>query len=144
MLSQIRALRGEIVGARDLKYVDLKILDVLDQSLAARSEELSNACVNFLLQENSLLPYETRAQSISENIINLQKAIDAKTIEEEINNLSSQLELLVDIVNNLKIEDTSQSTQIIENISVIFARLNQERFRIIKKEKRDFRKRIVS
>lgn len=135
LLSQIRALRGEITGARDLKYADVRILDALDQSLAARSEELSNACVNFLLQENSLSPYETRAQSISENIISLQKAIDAKTIEEEINNLSGQLELLVDIVNNLKIEDTSQSTQIIEHISMIFARLNQERLELSKRKR---------
>ncbi|MCI3939033.1 DNA repair ATPase [Chryseobacterium aahli] len=135
MLSQIRALRGEITGARDLKYVDAKILDTLDESLSVRSGELSSACVNFLLQENSLSPYETRAQSISENIINLQKAIDAKTIEEDINNLSGQLELLVNIVNNLKIEDTSQSTQIIENISVIFARLNQERLELSKRKR---------
>ena len=135
MLSQIRALRGEITGARDLKYVDVVILDSLEKSLAERSEELSNACVNFLLQDDALLPYQNRAQQISENIINLQKAIDAKTIEEEINNLSAQLELLVDIVNNLKIEDTSQSTQIIENISVIFARLNQERLELSKRKR---------
>ena len=135
MLSQIRALRGEITGARDLKYVDVAILDSLEKSLAERSEELSNACVNFLLQDDALLPYQNRAQQISENIINLQKAIDAKTIEEEINNLSGQLELLVDIVNNLKIEDTSQSTQIIENISVIFARLNQERLELSKRKR---------
>ncbi|UOE38781.1 DNA repair ATPase [Chryseobacterium oryzae] len=135
MLSQIRALRGEITGARDLKYVDTAILDSLEKSLAERSEELSNACVNFLLQDEALLPYQNRAQQISENIINLQKAIDAKTIEEEVNNLSAQLELLVDIVNNLKIEDTSQSTQIIENISVIFARLNQERLELSKRKR---------
>lgn len=135
MLSQIRALRGEITGARNLKYVDVAILDSLEKSLSERSEELSNACVNFLLQDEALLPYQNRAQVISENIINLQKAIDAKTIEEEINNLSGQLELLVDIVNNLKIEDTSQSTQIIENISVIFARLNQERLELSKRKR---------
>lgn len=135
MLSQIRALRGEITGARELKYVEVALLDQLEKSLAERSDELSNACVNFLLQENSLAPYQQRAQTISENIINLQKAIDAKTIDEEITNLSGQLELLVDIVNNLKIEDTSHSTQIIENISVIFARLNQERLELTKRKR---------
>lgn len=135
MLSKIRALRGEITGARELKYADLAVLDSLEKSLATRSEELSNACVSFLLQENSLSPYQERAQTITEQIVNLQKAIDAKTIEEEINNLSGQLELLVDIVNNLKIEDTSQSTQIIENISLIFARLNQERLELSKRKR---------
>ncbi len=135
MLSQIRALRGEITSARELKYADTEILDGLEKSLSERSEELSNACVTFLLQENSLLPYQQRAETITEQIIHLEKAIDAKTIEEEINNLSAQLELLVDIVNNLKIEDTSQSTQIIENISLIFARLNQERLELSKRKR---------
>jgi hypothetical protein len=143
-LSQIRALRGDVAGARELKYADTALLDLLDKSLADRYTELSNACVDFLLQEGALLPYEEKAQKISEDIIALQKAIDAKTIEENINILSSQLELLVDIVNNLKIEDTSQSTQIIENISLIFARLNQERLELSKRKREISGKELAS
>ncbi|MGV2453122.1 UNVERIFIED_CONTAM: DNA repair ATPase [Ralstonia mannitolilytica] len=143
-LSQIRTLRGEVTGAREFKYADTALLDKLEKSLAGRYTELSNACVEFLLQEGALLPYEERAQQISEDIIGLQKAIDAKTIEENINTLSGQLELLVDIVNNLKIEDTSQSTQIIENISLIFARLNQERLGLSKRKREISGKELAS
>ncbi len=143
-LSQIRALRGEVTGARELKYADTALRDKLEKSLADRYTELSNACVEFLLQEGALLPYEERAQQISEDIIGLQKAIDAKTIEENINTLSGQLELLVDIVNNLKIEDTSQSTKIIENISLIFAKLNQERLELSKRKREISGKELAS
>ncbi|GEN75318.1 DNA repair ATPase [Chryseobacterium hagamense] len=135
MLSRIRALRGEITGAKDLKYADAAMLDALEQSLADRSQALSNACVDFLLQDDALLPYQGRAKRISESIVNLQKAVETRRVEEEINELSGQLDLLVDVVNNLKIEDTSQSTQIIENISVIFARLNQERLELSKRKR---------
>nr|WP_318847730.1 DNA repair ATPase [Chryseobacterium sp. JV558] len=143
-LSQIRTLRGEVTGTRELKYADTALLDSLEKSLADRYNELSNACVDFLLQEGALLPYEEKAQKISEDIIELQKAINAKTIEENINTLSGQLELLVDIVNNLKIEDTSQSTQIIENISLIFARLNQERLELSKRKREISGKELAS
>lgn len=143
-LSQIRALRGEVTGGRELKYADAVLLDTLEKSLADRYTELSNACVDFLLQDQALLPYEERAKKISEEIIALQKAIDAKMIEENINILSGQLELLVDIVNNLKIEDTSQSTQIIENISLIFARLNQERLELGKRKREISGKELAS
>ncbi|WP_278351831.1 DNA repair ATPase [Chryseobacterium gleum] len=143
-LSQIRALRGEVTGARELKYAVTALLDRLEKSLADRYTELSNACVEFLLQEGALLPYEERAQQISEDITGLQKAIDARTIEENINTLSGQLELLVDIVNNLKIEDTSQSTQIIENISLIFAKLNQERLELSKRKREISGKELAS
>ncbi len=143
-LSQIRALRGEVTGARELKYADVNLLDSLEKALSDRYTELSNACVDFLLQEGALLPYEEKAQTISEDIIALQKAIDAKTIDESISTLSGQLELLVDIVNNLKIEDTSQSTQIIENISLIFARLNQERLELSKRKREISGKELAS
>ncbi|WET47970.1 DNA repair ATPase [Chryseobacterium indologenes] len=143
-LSQIRALRGEVTAARELKYADADLLDAFEKALSDRYTELSNACVEFLLQEGALLPYEEKAQHISEDIVALQKAIDAKTIDENINTLSGQLELLVDIVNNLKIEDTSQSTQIIENISLIFARLNQERLELSKRKREISGKELAS
>ncbi|AZA81317.1 AAA family ATPase [Chryseobacterium lactis] len=143
-LSQIRALRGEVTGARELKYADESLLNSLEKLLADRYTELSNACVDFLLQDGALIPYEEKAQKISEEIIGLQKAIDAKSIDENISTLSGQLELLVDIVNNLKIEDTSQSTQIIENISLIFARLNQERLELSKRKREISGKELAS
>ncbi|MDM1554044.1 MULTISPECIES: DNA repair ATPase [Chryseobacterium] len=143
-LSQIRELRGEVTAARELKYADADLLDAFEKALSDRYTELSNACVEFLLQEGALLPYEEKAQHISEDIVALQKAIDAKTIDENINTLSGQLELLVDIVNNLKIEDTSQSTQIIENISLIFARLNQERLELSKRKREISGKELAS
>lgn len=143
-LSQIRVLRGEVTGARELKYADPQLLNTLEKSLSERYHKLSNACVDFLLQEGALSPYEEKAQGISKEIINLQKAVDAKIIEENINTLSGQLELLVDIVNNLKIEDTSQSTQIIENISLIFARLNQERLELGKRKREISGKELAS
>lgn len=143
-LSQIRVLRGEVTGARALQYADTDLLDVLEKSLADRYTELSNACVEFLLQEGALLPYEEKARKISEDIIGLRKAVDARIIDENINTLSGQLELLVDIVNNLKIEDTSQSTQIIENISLIFARLNQERLELSKRKREISGKELAS
>ncbi|QIY91797.1 DNA repair ATPase [Chryseobacterium gallinarum] len=144
VLSQIRALRGEVAGGKALKYADTALLESLENSLADRYTVLSNACVEFLLQEGALLPYEDRAQQISEDIIGLQKTVDAKVIEENINTLSGQLELLVDIVNNLKIEDTSQSTLIIENISLIFARLNQERLELSKRKREISGKELAS
>lgn len=135
VLAQIRGLRGEIIGAKELKYVDVTLLDSLEQQLHERAESLSNACVSFLLQDNALLPYQEKVAIINQQIAALQKAIDAKSLENDIDELALQLELLVDIVNNLKIEDTSQSTQIIENISLIFAQINQQRIELNNKKR---------
>jgi len=135
VLSQIRALRGELIGAKELKYADIALLESLEKQLHERADELSNACVSFLLQDNALLPYQEKAALINQQIADLKKTIDAKTLEKDIDELALQLELLVDIVNNLKIEDASHSTQIIENISLIFAQINQQRIELNNKKR---------
>ncbi len=135
VLARIRGLRGEIIGAKELKYVEISVLQSLEEQLQERAESLSNACVSFLLQDNALLPYQEKVVAINQQIAALQKAIDAKSLEQNIDELALQLELLVDIVNNLKIEDTSQSTQIIENISLIFAQINQQRIELNNKKR---------
>lgn len=134
-LSQIRRLRGELSGAKDLKYADIGLIEGLEKQLDERSKELSDKCVVFLLQPNALQSYHEKADHISTAIKELKKAVEGKALEKQIDELALQLELLVDIVNNLKIEDTSHSTQIIESISVIFARLNQERIELGKRRR---------
>ena len=57
----------------------------------------------------------------------IEKVFDAKVIEEACLKIASELELLIDILNSLKIEDATQTTKIIEKISVIFASLNEVR-----------------
>lgn len=134
-LANIRSLRGEIIGLKDLAYIDLSTIDVWEEQLAKRGNELSESCVSFLLQDNALLPYQEQINRTSESIQALTKTIEARDLEKNLDDLSVQLELLVDIVNNLKIEDASHSTQIIENISVIFAQINQERIAINNKKR---------
>ena len=60
-------------------------------------------------------------------VASIEKVIDAKVIEEACLKIASELELLIDILNSLKIEDATQTTKIIEKISVIFASLNEVR-----------------
>lgn len=127
LLSQMRGIRGELIGLKNLRYIDLELVEALEEKIAKRSEELSQSCVQFLLQDNALAYYQHQMSTLAESVQTLSKVIDARVLEKEFDGLSQQLELLIDIVNNLNVEDTAHSTQIIENISLIFAQLNQQR-----------------
>ncbi|WP_194778460.1 DNA repair ATPase [Pararhodonellum marinum] len=127
LLSQMRSIRGEIIGLKNLRYVDLDLVEELEKKVAERADELAEACVQFLLQDDALDFYQSSMDTLKASVQKLTKVIDARALEQEFDNLSRQLEMLIDIVNNLKVEDTAHSTQIIENISLIFAQLNQER-----------------
>jgi len=65
----------------------------------------------------------------------LEKAADAKKLEEEIAQSASELEMLIEIVSNLKIDDATQRTTIIDNISAIFAGVNTARAALKRKSK---------
>lgn len=135
LLSQMRSIRGEIIGLKNLRYIDLELVEQMENQIAERADELSEACVQFLLKDNALEYYQKQMNSLLESVEKLTKVIDAKELEKEFDELSLQLELLIDIVNNLKVEDTAHSTQIIENISLIFAQLNQQRIALNNKRR---------
>ncbi|UJP66062.1 DNA repair ATPase [Mongoliitalea daihaiensis] len=127
LLSQMRGIRGEIIGLKNLRYIDLEQVELLEVGVAKRAEELSQACVQFLLQDNALDYYKVKMDFLTNDVSKLEKVIDAKSLEKSFDQLSKELELLIEIVNNLNVEDTAHATQIIESISLIFAQLNQQR-----------------
>lgn len=134
-LSEIRALRGEMISAKELRYADVSKVEEWEKTLQKQADELAEKCVSFLLDPQALAPYQETIDSLKEQISSLTKTIKGKDIEKGLDDLASQLELLVDIVNNLKIEDATHSTQIIENISVLFSLINQERIALNNKKR---------
>ena len=126
-LAESRKLRGEIVSLKDLRYVDLPAVDGLETEIAESTERLSRQCVEFLLRDGSLTPYEQRVVQQKSEISTVEKVADARQLEDELLNGAAELEMLIDIVSNLKIDDATQRTQIIDSISTIFANLNQAR-----------------
>ncbi len=135
LLSQLRELRGETIGLYEVRYVDTDLLQQLEEENANQTEKISRRCVEFLLDEKALQPYHDRVGEKQKSLENVKKVIEAKALEEEVNQIGSDLELLIDIVSNLEIEDTSHSTQIIDHISLIFSTLNQLKAEIKNKKK---------
>ncbi|MBW1294723.1 DNA repair ATPase [Aquimarina litoralis] len=125
VLSQLRTLRGEVIGLQDIRYVDKTFITELETEIAEQTDKISQRCVQFLLDDKALLPYHQRVEEKKQALESIKKVIDAKKLEEEVNQIATDLEMLIDIVSNLQIEDTSHSTKIIDNISLIFATINQ-------------------
>ncbi|UZO81239.1 DNA repair ATPase [Aquimarina sp. ERC-38] len=125
VLSQLRTLRGEIISLHNIRYVDKTFLEELEDQIATQTEKISQRCVQFLLNDQALAPYQLRIEEKKGELAKIKKVIKAKSLEKEVNQIATDLELLIDIVSNLEIEDTSHSTQIIDTISLLFATINQ-------------------
>ncbi|CAL67593.1 DNA repair ATPase [Christiangramia forsetii] len=134
-LTQLRALRGEAISLKEIRYVDVAYIQELEKQIAEQTSKISERCVQFLLDDKALKPYEDAVKEKEKFLEKITKVIDAKKLEEEVNGISKDLELLIDIVSNLEIEDTSHSTKIINTISLIFATINQLKAKIKKAKK---------
>lgn len=133
LLADTRRMQGEIIELTNLRYINTDRIDQLKETLSQTAAELSEKTVDFLLRDEALLPYESKVGEQKKAVESVQKVIDAQQIENGCKEISSELELLIDILNSLKIEDTTQTTRIIEKISLIFSSLNEVRAQLKKK-----------
>ncbi|MDX2304339.1 MAG: DNA repair ATPase [Microscillaceae bacterium] len=124
-LADLRTLRGESISLKELRYVNLSLVESLEKTLAEESEHISQNTVKFLLQETALDFYRKQVKNQDKDIEESKTVAQLDKVEENIAQIGKELELLIDIVSNLKIEDSTQTTQIIDNISGIYASLNQ-------------------
>ena len=132
-LAELRTVRGQVISLKELKYIDLAAVEDLETKVAENTDRLSKRCVEYLLREDSLAPYAERVASQREQIEELKTGVQAKQLDEEIAAGASELEMLIEIVSNLKIDDANQRTRIIDNISAIYSNLNQTRASLKKK-----------
>lgn len=125
LLTRLRSTRGESISLKEVRYIDLEYLETLEEQIEEQTKKISERCVQFLLNPNALQPYHDALKEKKEFIGTVEKVIEAKKKEEEINEISTDLEMLIDIVSNLDIEDTAHSTKIIDDISLIFSTINE-------------------
>ncbi|MCP5538250.1 MAG: DNA repair ATPase [Akkermansiaceae bacterium] len=126
-LSSLRTLRGDIIGLRDLRYVDLETVATLEQQVVEATETVSNKTVKFLLTPEALDPYKAAVDEQKNAIAKLKKVTEADESSEKLDEAGTELEMLIDVVSNLKIEDATQTTTIIDSISGIYSTLNAVR-----------------
>lgn len=126
-LAELRTQRGHALGLKELRYVDEAIVEELETATAERSERLSRRCVDFLLTPGSLDPYVEHIAAANDRVAEIATVAESKTLEEEIDAAAGQLELLTETVSNLRIDDATKRTEIIDSIGDVFASVNRVR-----------------
>jgi hypothetical protein len=134
-LAELRRARGDVIGLRELRYVDRPAVDSLEKHIADEADKIAAKSVEFLLKPDALAPYEQRIGGLRGRIDAVPTATEAKKLDEEFAAAAGELEMLIDVVGNLKIDDATRRTAITDNISSIYSQLNQARAELKKKSK---------
>ena len=124
-LAALRRLRGEIISLKSLRYADLEAVSSLEERVVAREDDLSQRCVAFLLAGEALDPYRKRIEGQRRQVDELLTVAEGRQLGEKVDQSGEELELLIEIVSNLKIDDATETTRVIDQISGIYSTLNQ-------------------
>jgi hypothetical protein len=126
-LAALRAVRGELISLKELRYVDAALVGKTEQETADSAAALAERTVQFLLSPQALDPLRIKVAALREAVPKMPKVTDAQKLDDEIGAAAKELDLLVETVGSLKIADATETTRIIEDVSGIYATLNQAR-----------------
>ncbi|OHD45443.1 MAG: hypothetical protein A2086_10940 [Spirochaetes bacterium GWD1_27_9] len=124
-LAVLQNKKGTIITLKDLRYSDIEKINGLESQINSKYDELSIKCIDFLLLPDSFNPLLEQLKKYNDILGTIKKVTDLKEVETEIDKLNASLDLLNEIVTNLKIEDATKTSLIIDRISNIYANLNQ-------------------
>jgi len=130
VLADIRNLRGRIVSLRDLRYTNLLTVEALENSIKTKNDDFTKKCIDFMIKPEGLKIYSERVEELQKGIETVNKSKEGRELSGQMDGTSFELELLVDIVGNFKIEDPTMTTEIIEKISAIFSLLNNAKAKL--------------
>ncbi len=124
-LAALRALTGELITLKDVRYIDVAALEAAGKGVAETTARLSDSCVAFLLKPEALEPYRITANEQLEAAGKVTRVSEGKKIEAAVSQTGGELEMLIEIVNSLKIDDATETTRIIDAITAVYTTLNQ-------------------
>ncbi|MCC6527006.1 MAG: DNA repair ATPase, partial [Polyangiaceae bacterium] len=126
-LTALRSLRGAVITLRETRYIDRPRLDELEKSAVGHFDALSKDCVAFLLRDEALAPLATELEQTHGKLGAVGKVADILPLRDRLDATSKGLDLLSEVVQNLKIDDATARTRILESMSEVYAKLNRVR-----------------
>lgn len=138
-LTLLRHQRGHLISLKEQRYIDLDAIAQMDMQVSEQFETVSEATVVFLSSDQALQPYQDNIVNLENNIAQVELVVELTPIIEKLDELSVGLDLLTEILNSLKVDDATVRTKILDDISEIYAKLNQ-----VKAQGRNRRKQLSS
>ncbi len=134
-LSALRRQKGRLVSLEDLRYLDSDKLEALQTQLEEAESELAEKTVLFLSGEEALSSYEGILVDVSERLNTAETNAELKPVLDKIDDTAQGLDLLTELLGTLDVADATVRTQIIDDISTIYASLNQSKAKLNHKRK---------
>ena len=129
-LKSIRQHRGHLMSIREYRYIDTQKIDLLDEEIGQVEEKLNQQTVEFLSSDDSLDSYYKQLKDIAKNSVKCKSNADLKPFIESLETMAQGLDLISEMMATLKIEDATLQTKIVDSVSSLYGKLNQQKAQI--------------
>ncbi|UQZ91162.1 DNA repair protein [Deltaproteobacteria bacterium Smac51] len=129
-LESVHLQRGRLISLRTLRYMDLPEVDRLEAALKEREDMVAQAAAIFLSGDKALAPYLAALSGLEEMTASAANAAALSEPGAELAKISADLDMLSILMSSIPFEDATIQTAIIENISGVYAKVNQARARM--------------
>ena len=126
-LTTLRGLRGQLIAKKEIRFIDTARLAQLEQEVAAAFDRVTVDCVALLARGDAFGELVTAADALAARAQELATAVELKPLRAQLEQVAAGLDLLGTIIGSLTIDDTTQRTTILENITDAFGRINRIR-----------------
>lgn len=124
-LTGLRNQRGHLITLREQRYIDLSRISMMDEEVSDTFDKVSDATVAFLASDEAMAPFERHLAELDTLINEVALVIEIEPVNAQLDELSEGLDLLIEVLNGLKVDDATVRTQILDDISELYAKLNQ-------------------
>lgn len=129
-LNDLRHTKGAVEGLKEKPYVDLEQLDQLSDSIAEAIQSCTDQLVEFLQTDSAFEPFTVTLEELEQELTSIDKSASGRLLQERSQQLTADLELLLDILNRIEVADATMISGILERLTGFFQQLNQFQSRL--------------
>ena len=126
-LNKIRQHRGHLMTIREYRYIDIERIEMLDQEIKQIEQELNQQTVIFLGSKGALDSYYKELKKVSSESKKCKTNNELKPYLESLITLAQGLDLISEMMASLKVDDATLQTKIVDAVSELYGRLNQQK-----------------
>ena len=110
--------------------MDVDRVNELESQINEAEEALNGQTVDFLSQDDALKAYYDKLDHISENYQSCKTTIEIQEHLDSLAQMAGGLDLLSELMATLKVPDPTVQTRIIDAVSTVYGKLNQQKAQV--------------
>ncbi len=134
-LSDLRRQRGQLIGLKELRFIDVSRLEELEADAVTQFNRISQDSLRFLGREDALLPLSGELETLLTETGQAEKTSEIAQLNERLEKIGEGVGVLSEVVASLKTDDPTERTAILESISEVYAQVNRVRATLVNRRK---------